>query len=191
MKPAVKKANTAPGLLNFRMFSKLSSSEEAFRRKIMEAEKEQDKKAPMWVKRDQSLRKRYGNWNPTRKLSRQQVQDIRDLKQQMPLIKTIQIADIFQINPESIRRILKSKWTPTEEELKEIEERAVRRKAKRQEKAAAEAQLPDEPTVVKVKGLIAQRQREQRKLIERKQKHTEKRRERRKLYTTSVGDLID
>ncbi|KAF8004018.1 hypothetical protein HF325_001466 [Metschnikowia pulcherrima] len=38
--------------------------------------------------------------------------DIRDLAARAPELKTVQIADFFKINPESIRRILKSNWNP-------------------------------------------------------------------------------
>lgn len=177
-----------------RMYSKPSPEEKAFERKIKDSDREYAKNAPLWVKRDQSLKKRYGSWNPTRKLTRQQILDIRDLKQRMPSLKTVEIANFFLINPENIRRILKSKWTPTEEEFQELEGRAEKRKAKIREKKAAEMdQASKGSTVVKVKSLIAQRQREQKHLVERTQGQGRKKRDdsRRKNFTPTVGDLID
>lgn len=110
------------------------SAEEIFREKLQKIEKKSFENAPEWIKREESLRKRYGQWNPTHKLSRQQIHDIRDLKLRMPELKTVQLADFFHINPESIRRILKSKWVPNEEELESLTERANNRKLRSQEK---------------------------------------------------------
>lgn len=106
----------------------LTPSELRFKEKLDAEERERQKNAPEWEKRDLSLRKRYGQWNPTRKLSRQQMNDIRDLKARAPELKTVQIADFFNINPESIRRILKSKWAPSEEERAQQEARGIKRK---------------------------------------------------------------
>lgn len=85
---------------------------------------------PEWQKRDKAHRKRYGNWNPTKRLSRSQMQDIRSLKQQMPHMKTIDFANVFKVLPEAIRRILQSKWTPTEEEETKLAARAQAAKDK-------------------------------------------------------------
>lgn len=109
------------------------SKGDAFIQKVKEADKAKAKALPEWEKRDISHRKRYGSWNPTRKLSRQQMNDIRELKMQAPQLKTVQIADHFQMNPESIRRILKSGWVPDDDELNTLRERAERRKARKAE----------------------------------------------------------
>lgn len=177
-----------------RAYSKPTPAEEAFQKKIREADIEKAKNAPMWVKRDQSLRKRYGAWSPTRKLSRQQIIDIRDLKKRVPSIKTIQIANFFQVNPESIRRILKSSWAPTEEELIEIEQRAEKRKAQSRERRKAELGS-EHSSVVQVKSLVSTRRREQqqgaRKIEERKKEKKRGGQDKRRHTLFSVGDIID
>lgn len=86
---------------------------------------------PEWQKRDDAIRKRHGTWNPTKKLSRQQMQDIRNLSDQMPHLKSIDLANYYQVSPEAIRRILASTWVPKESEEEEIVERGQRRKEKR------------------------------------------------------------
>lgn len=154
-----------------------------FKARILNAEKESAKNKPEWEKREESLRKRYGEWNPTRKLSRQQIADIRSLKEQWPLMKTKQLADHFHVNPESIRRILKSKWIPNEDEIKDLNERAEKRKLASQErkKAQAEALTTIRPTKGSLKyGREAKR-------AARRRKHSDN-----KLpFTVGVGDLID
>lgn len=91
---------------------------------------QQSSQLPEWQKREKAHRKRYGNWNPTKRLSRAQMQDLRSLKQQMPHMKTIDFANLFKVLPEAIRRILQSKWTPTEEEEARLAARAQSAKNK-------------------------------------------------------------
>ncbi|GEQ70393.1 hypothetical protein JCM33374_g4070 [Metschnikowia sp. JCM 33374] len=67
--------------------------------------------------------------------------DIRDLKARAPELKTVQIADFFNINPESIRRILKSKWEPGVAEQARQEKRAEVRKAESLQRKLAEREL--------------------------------------------------
>ena len=80
---------------------------------------------PEWKKRDISLTARYGKWNPTRKVSREHMDNIREMKQQLPELTTKNIADRFGMSPEAIRRILKSKWKPDEDRLVKFKERAA------------------------------------------------------------------
>lgn len=110
--------------------SKFSPDEVSYSQKIKARDAEARNNAPLWVKRDQAHRARYGAWNPTKKLSRQQMDDIRDLKQKWPQMKTKQLADFFHVNPESIRRILKSQWMPNEAETEDIRHRTEVRKQK-------------------------------------------------------------
>lgn len=117
--------------------SKNSTSDALFISRIKQADLKRKQIAPEWVKREETLRKRYGQWNPTRKLSRQQITDIKNLKGQYPGMKTKQLADFFLISPESIRRILKSKWEPTDEEMEDLKRRTEKRKLFLQEKKAA------------------------------------------------------
>lgn len=99
--------------------------------KIYEAVARQ--KAPEWQKRNEAIRARYGVWNPSRRLSIQQIQDLRDLKAKVPHLKTKDLADLYHISPEAVRRILKSKWVPKDEEVGSVIERAERRKARSRE----------------------------------------------------------
>ncbi|CAN3364613.1 required for respiratory growth protein 9, mitochondrial [Diutina catenulata] len=92
------------------------------------------KSAPTWAKRDASLKKRYGEWNPTRKLSRQQMDDLRSLSVQMPHLKTVDLAQYFGVSPEAVRRILKSSWQPTESDTTELQAREQRRREERKQR---------------------------------------------------------
>lgn len=56
-------------------------------------------------------------WQPMKRLSPDALAGIRALHAQMPDVYTAAtLADNFKVSPEAIRRILKSKWTPRQEE---------------------------------------------------------------------------
>lgn len=105
-----------------------------FQDKVHQTERNIRKSSPEWLKRKESLVQRYGHWNPTRKLSRQQMQDIRSLKGQMPYMKTIDFANHFRVSPEAIRRILRSNWIPNDKEEELLQMRNAKRKEKRKKK---------------------------------------------------------
>lgn len=180
---------TAPLFLSpARLKSTNVDAEAKFKTKVLELEAESTRNLPEWAKREQSLRKRYGAWNPTRKLSRQQIWDIRELKAQWPQMKTKQLADHFHINPESIRRILKSKWNPSEDELASINERAERRKKESQQRK----QKADVATKLPKLSLPASKPAAKRLAAKRHRKHGENQRNfDKKPFTVGVGDLID
>lgn len=70
-------------------------------------------------------------WNPRRKLSPDAMEGIRALHAQYPeRFSTPVLAQQFKLSPEAIRRILKSKWRPSEEEAEERNERWERRGAR-------------------------------------------------------------
>lgn len=108
--------------------TKKDKSEEVFKTKIKQKEKETLQNLPEWTKRDETIRKRYGEWKPTHKLSRQQIQDIRNIKDKMPHMKTIELSNHFKISPEAIRRILKSSWVPSDADEEQIRLRGEKRK---------------------------------------------------------------
>jgi hypothetical protein len=55
-------------------------------------------------------------WSPPHKLSRKAMDGLRELQRFDPEKFTTPIlAERFRISPEAVRRILKSKWVPTEE----------------------------------------------------------------------------
>ena len=67
-------------------------------------------------------------WDPLKKLSPDARQGVRQLHEEDPTLwSTPNLAQHFEISPDAIRRILKSKWEPTEEEKKSQEERWVKR----------------------------------------------------------------
>lgn len=78
-------------------------------------------------------------WAPHRRLSPDALAGIRALHAQMPTeFTTAALADRFQVSPEAIRRILKSKWTPNAEEETERARRWIERGKKVYEKHVAE-----------------------------------------------------
>ena len=72
-----------------------------------------------WQSQKAALLNKFGTatWSPRKRLSPDALSGIRALHAQYPLKYTTPVlAAQFQISPEAIRRILKSKWTPSEEE---------------------------------------------------------------------------
>lgn len=108
--------------------TKKDRSEENFKAKLKQKEKEMHEKLPEWKKRDESIRKRYGEWQPTHKLSRQQIQDIRNIKEKIPGMKTVELATHFKVSPEAIRRILQSNWVPNDSEEERMRLRGEKNK---------------------------------------------------------------
>lgn len=170
--------------------SKNHTAEALFINKIKQADLKRKQSAPEWVKRDESLRKRYGQWNPTRKLSRQQITDIKNLKVQYPGMKTKQMADFFLISPESIRRILKSKWEPTDAEMEDLKRRTEKRKLFLKEKKAAALESSHTPSTIpgRAKNSIGSYPK---KHGARKNSQKDNRKALNKPYTRGVGDLIE
>lgn len=193
------------GIIHYlrRWNSSKATGESAFKQKLDEAEKAAQKKLPEWHKREESLRKRYGLWNPTRKLSRQQMIDIRELKKSAPHLKTVQLADHFNVNPESIRRILKSKWVPKDNELESILQRTEKRKQRSLERKTATV-CPDANTSKLPSPGLQQKpahhgayQKDTKPWLKYKKrpdllnKNENTPYQPRKPYTDSIGDLID
>lgn len=101
------------------------------------AQQREYKNLPEYQKTRIAIKKRYGEWNPTRKISREQMENVRSLKEQMPLMKNIELAGHFGISPEAIRRILKSKWVPTQERMEQMEQRGEMKKDESNKKKLA------------------------------------------------------
>jgi hypothetical protein len=79
-----------------------------------------------WQTQKEALGKKLGEqgWQPRKRLSPDTIQGIRALHEQFPARYTTPVlAEHFKISPEAIRRILKSKWTPT---VGKMEERRAR-----------------------------------------------------------------
>ncbi|KLO14107.1 hypothetical protein SCHPADRAFT_903549 [Schizopora paradoxa] len=68
-------------------------------------------------------------WNPPRKISRDAMEGLRSLHAHDPeTFSTPVLAEKFQISPEAVRRILRSKWMPKREERGKLLEKERRRK---------------------------------------------------------------
>ena len=82
-----------------------------------------------WQIQKDALKKKFqgAQWNPPKRLSRQEMESIRLLKEQFPTMTASDLASHFKISPEAVRRILKAKWIPKEEDLARIESRWNRR----------------------------------------------------------------
>ncbi|SCU98387.1 LAMI_0F14400g1_1 [Lachancea mirantina] len=88
-----------------------------------------DLRLPEWKRQKFALKEKLGNqeWKPLKKLSREQMESVRLLKRQFPDMSAKQLGDQYKVSPEVIRRILKSTWEPTEEEMVDIQARWKRR----------------------------------------------------------------
>jgi hypothetical protein len=77
---------------------------------------------PHWQIQKAALKEKLNGeaWNPRKKLSPDAQEGIRHLHQTHPeKFTTAVLSDHFKVSPESIRRILKSKWRPSDEEAEE------------------------------------------------------------------------
>lgn len=83
-----------------------------------------------WQVQKAALEKKFGEegWNPRKKLSPDAIEGIRAMHAKYPgQFTTSVLAKQFEVSPEAIRRILKSKWKPTPEEAEKRRERWDRR----------------------------------------------------------------
>lgn len=83
-----------------------------------------------WQIQKQSLLKKFGpsGWMPRKRLSPDALEGIRALHSQFPeKYPTPVLAEQFKVSPEAVRRILKSKWRPNEEEEESRRKRWDRR----------------------------------------------------------------
>lgn len=93
--------------------------------------------------RDEIKRLFPAGWNPTRKLSREAMDGLRLLNKHDPeTFNTPTLAERFKISPEAVRRILRSKWTPSKEEQAKLLEKERKRRveaiARKREREEAE-----------------------------------------------------
>ncbi|GFF49196.1 required for respiratory growth protein 9, mitochondrial [Aspergillus udagawae] len=87
------------------------------------------KKNEPWQNQKEALKKKFKEgWNPPKKLSPDALEGIRHLHAVAPdRFTTPVLAEQFQVSPEAIRRILKSKWRPSPEQMEKRRERWERR----------------------------------------------------------------
>lgn len=88
----------------------------------------QRKKEEWMIQKEATKAKFPEGWKPHKRLSPDALAGIRALNAQFPDVYTTQtLADKFAVSPEAIRRILKSKWTPSSSEEEDRQQRWHRR----------------------------------------------------------------
>lgn len=82
-----------------------------------------------WQSQKSALKEKFPDgWRPLKRLSPDAISGIRALHAQFPEEYTTQaLARQFEVSPEAIRRILKSKWSPSADEEEDRQERWFRR----------------------------------------------------------------
>lgn len=93
---------------------------------IAEAEAQRKKTMEPWMRDKTALQAKFGSkgWAPNKRLSPDSLEGIRALHSSDPeTYDTAMLSQHFQITPEAIRRILKSKWKPQPEEIEKRMER--------------------------------------------------------------------
>ncbi|CAM1509939.1 Fc.00g002740.m01.CDS01 [Cosmosporella sp. VM-42] len=90
---------------------------------------EEKPKTPHWAAQKEALKEKFPEgWAPRKRLSPDALAGIRALNAQFPDIYTTDaLAKKFEVSPENIRRILKSKWQPSVDEEQSRQERWFRR----------------------------------------------------------------
>lgn len=115
-------------------------------------------------------------------------------------MKTIDFANLFKVLPEAIRRILQSKWTPTEEEETRLAARAQSAKKKSAQRRQQQidnlkqAHLRMQPVTGMVEeartSAIRPRKPRQRQITQKKQQ-TQNHDPLHQPYVPSVGDVLE
>jgi len=82
-----------------------------------------------WRVQKAALQKKFGmGWAPRKKLSPKACDWVKELHSSVPELSTKKLSEIFKVSPEAIRRILRSKWTPSPKQEEERERRWLRRR---------------------------------------------------------------
>ncbi|KAI4199174.1 MAG: hypothetical protein LQ350_004804 [Teloschistes chrysophthalmus] len=113
----VQKKESGPGTARHRL-NRVSTT--ARRQHAVPAKRED------WQIQKDVLSTKFGTtgWSPRKRLSPDALEGIRALHAQFPeKYSTPVLADQFEVSPEAIRRILKSKWRPNEEEVADRRQR--------------------------------------------------------------------
>lgn len=138
--PSVRKGDAAPAhvrALSKPSHSQAGSKDVSVRHRVTPAARDPDRrrstrtaeapwldrgdrhKREFWQVQKDALKEKFGSsgWIPRKRLSPDALEGIRALHAQLPeKYTTPELAKQFEISPENIRRILKSKWKPNEEE---------------------------------------------------------------------------
>ncbi|WEW57168.1 Required for respiratory growth protein 9 mitochondrial [Emydomyces testavorans] len=99
---------------------------------VQTVRREPTKKQESWRIQKTALRKKFQDgWAPPKRLSPDAIEGVRELHKQDPQkFSTPVLAEQFKVSPEAIRRILKSKWRPSQKEAEERKMRWERRKVR-------------------------------------------------------------
>lgn len=94
---------------------------------------------PKWLIQKEALKEKFPEgWKPRKRLSPDALAGIRALNAQFPEVyTTVALSQKFEVSPEAIRRILKSKWAPSVKEEEDRNSRWHRRGAQIWEQKAA------------------------------------------------------
>ncbi|SMY20345.1 unnamed protein product [Zymoseptoria tritici ST99CH_1A5] len=98
-----------------------------------------------WGIQKSALERKFGEtgWQPRKRLSPDTLEGIRALHASNPSTYNIDmLREHFQISPEAIRRVLKSKWKPNAEEIEKRMKRWEKRGVKKWSEMAAQGQKP-------------------------------------------------
>lgn len=98
-----------------------------------------------WQIRKAALAAKFGStgWQPRKRLSPDTLEGIRALHKSDPMsYSTAILAEHFKITPDAIRRILKSKWRPNEDEVEDRRQRWEKRGLKKWEDMADKGMKP-------------------------------------------------
>lgn len=102
------------------------------------------KKEP-WQSYKAALKEKFGDeaWTPRKRISPDALAGIRALRASQPEVYTTErLAEHFKMSPEAIRRILRSKWQPSEEEMDDRRKRWEKRGIKKWTEMAEEGVRP-------------------------------------------------
>lgn len=105
------------------------SAKDSGNHKSKDTKSAKKKKPEPWQIQKEALKKKFKEgWNPPKRLSPDAIEGIRHLHATAPdQFTTPVLAEQFKVSPEAIRRILKSKWRPTPEEMEDRRRRWQRR----------------------------------------------------------------
>lgn len=111
-----------------------AQAKELRRKEAEEARLKTVKSREPWQIQKKALKEKFGDqgWTPRKRISPDAIAGLRSLHASDPATySTDKLADYFQISPEAVRRILKSKWQPNEDEAVERRARWERRGEKK------------------------------------------------------------
>lgn len=126
------------------MRQKERERERAKEQRAKELDKLRLKSKPLWAIQKEALKEKFPEgWKPRKRLSPDALEGIRALHQQFPDMFTTEVlGKRFEVSPEAIRRILRSKWQASAEEEEDRQRRWYNRGLKVWEQYAAVGKKP-------------------------------------------------